>query len=220
MLILLKNYISVEDAKKYVHIINAGRSCLKKLLYSVSGLIYTKKGIHMKILTRIMVVNLLFLACCGNDLSDNRSSYEHVFIDSLNNDGDLFEIQVPQSVSVRKDDSFMDEMVAYSFYDSLNNKILRLGYGFHSNYDLFENINRQMSKLDSFYLVGIRNRGFFSGDSFKKEKVFMYNIKLSSECQEKVVDCHSTKFWFTYDSTRVDETVCKKIISSLKYRKM
>ena len=166
-----------------------------------------------------MVINFLFLVCCGTDLSEDQSSYEQVFVDSLNNDGDLFEVRVPKNSSVKKEGAFMDEVVAYSFYDSLNNKIMRLGCGFHTDYDFFENINSQIDKLDSFYLVGIKNRVFFVGENLKKEKVFMYNIKLSSECSKNDLVCHPKKFWFTCDSTQVDEIICKKIISSLKYRK-
>lgn len=190
----------------------------------------------MKILILIMAISFLLLMSCDQNLASNHSSTNKVFCDSLSNDGDMFELNVPKDISVKKH-SWMDEVVSYTFFDSLSNPFLSLSYGFYTEVDIFETNNKENVKMDTFYLVGIKNRGFFVGDSLKKEKIHMYDISLSSQClyvealsKPKSQNDHMKKFdmnrkcipkkmWFSYDSSKVDENVCYSIISSLKYRK-
>lgn len=177
----------------------------------------------MKILILIMAISFLLLMSCDQNLASNHSSTNKVFCDSLSNDGDMFELNVPKDISVKKH-SWMDEVVSYTFFDSLSNPFLSLSYGFYTEVDIFETNNKENVKMDTFYLVGIKNRGFFVGDSLKKEKIHMYNIYLSSQCSKvdkskTSENCRPENIWFSYDSSKVDENMCYSIISSLKYRK-
>ena len=61
------------------------------------------KQTHMRILILGIVVNLLLLSSCRQeDAGESLTKDVQVFMDSLNYDGDMFEVSLPRSYSVKK----------------------------------------------------------------------------------------------------------------------
>lgn len=176
----------------------------------------------MKILIRIMGISLLCgtltVVSCGTENSRN----ERVFSDLLSLDEkdstEYFELRLPGSVSVSKVENF--ETTTYLFSDSIQENFMSLRIGFYwENLALFDLKEKNITKMDSFYYFGSKNKFFFVGDSLKKKKLILFQIIPSFECRKENQNCTPWPFVFQYDSTKVDEELCKKIMSSLKYFK-
>ena len=150
-----------------------------------------------------------------------------VFTDFLNCDGDMFELSIPKSYSIKKGEGDGWGGAIYTFFDSLQKPFMVLEHGNHTLVINFGKMRENENELDSFFLEGVVNHSFFDEDSLKIEKLHIYDINLSSQCIKKKNNmskdfaqiCPPKMLWFSYDSTEVDETICQKIISSLKYRK-
>lgn len=194
----------------------------------------------MRILILGIVVNLLLLSACHQESADEPVMKDvQVYMDSLNYDGDMFEVSLPRSYTVKKMGTFI-EITSYLFYDSLQNPIMGLTYGFHSDMRRYKKLRKREDKLDTFFLDTIFNEKSLKEDTPITRKVYVFDISLSSQrLKKKVREKDRKKYmddgyeivddsvwiyppemlWFYYDSTQVDEAVCKKIISSLKYRR-
>lgn len=194
---------------------------------------------HMRILILGIVVNLLLLSSCRQEDADEPVMKDvQVYMDSLNYDGDMFEVSLPRSYSVKKMGTYI-EITSYLFYDSLQKPIMGLTYGSHTDMRRFQKL-RKKDELDTFFLDTIFNEKSLEEDPPITRKVYVFDIGLSSQrLKSKVREKDRKKYmddgyeivndsvwiyppetlWFYYDSTQVDEAVCKKIISSLKYRR-
>lgn len=160
---------------------------------------------------------LVFSSCCSEVSRD-----DYVFSDLLSLDEqdstEFFELKLPNRVSIRKNENF--ETMTYFFSDSIHKDFMSLMIGFYSEtlalFDLKEN---GLTKADSFYYFGMRNRGYFVGDTLKKKKTHLYLITPSFDCKKDVKSCHPWPFVFQYDSVKAGEKTCEKIMHSLKYFK-
>ncbi|MBO4830275.1 MAG: hypothetical protein J5534_12780 [Fibrobacter sp.] len=133
----------------------------------------------------------------------------------------------------------MEEITVYCFFDSLQRPLMDLTYGSHTDMRRFQKL-RKKDELDTFFLDTIFNEKSLEEDPPITRKVYVFDIGLSSQrLKSKVREKDRKKYmddgyeivndsvwiyppetlWFYYDSTQVDEAVCKKIISSLKYRR-
>ena len=180
----------------------------------------------MLILILGIIVNLLFLLGCSQQKESFEMPKFQLFADSLNYEGDMFEIFIPKSYSIKKGDGGEWGGI-YTFFDSVQKPFMVLEHGNHSLVINFGETRENKVELDSFFLEGIVNHSFFDEDTLKVEKLHIFDINLSSQCikmpnntkKDFSLYCPPKMLWFSYDSTEVDEAVCKKIISSLKYRK-
>lgn len=169
-----------------------------------------------------------------------------VYADSMNSDGDMFEVLIPKSYSVRKSGIIMGEIVCYTFLDSLQKPFMYLTLGIgnpevnHLGYQANQNV------LDSFILLEPVYRSYFDNDTLKikkisnvfdiyfssryikapKRKSFSYKNPETKRYEHKYQNTGDSIIWydmdrlhFEYDSTKVDASMCKKIISTLRYRK-
>lgn len=161
-------------------------------------------------------------------------------MDSLSYDGDMFEVSLPKSYTIKKMGTFMEEITVYCFFDSLQRPLMDLTYGSHTDMRRFEKLRKKKNELDTFFFDTVFNDKIQEEGLSIIRKVHVFDISLSSESfktkmQEKDLKKYmdngyeivndsvwihlSRMLWFSYDSTQVDEAVCKKIISSLKYRR-
>ncbi|MCL4103384.1 hypothetical protein SAMN05720766_1402 [Fibrobacter sp. UWH9] len=175
----------------------------------------------MKILIRLMVISvlcILFSSCFRED-SKEEYSFKDLLSQDKHDSTEYFELKLSNNISVKKTENF--ETTTYFFSDSIRKDFMSLMVGFYSEtlalFDLKEKI---LTKSDTFYYVGDKNRGYFVGDSLKKKKAHLYLIVPSFDCNKKIQNCHPWPFVFQYDSSKVDEEQCKKIMSSLKYLKI
>lgn len=181
----------------------------------------------MKILIHGIIVSLLFFGGCSQKTDELIMENMQVFADSLNYDGDMFEISIPKSYSIKKGKGDGWGGAIYTFFDSLQKPFMVLEQGNHTLVVNFGEERGKEDELDSFFQEGVVNHSFFEEDTLKIEKLHIFDINLSSQCikmkknkkKDFTLICPPKMLWFSYDSTEVDETVCKKIISSLKYRK-
>lgn len=195
----------------------------------------------MRILILGIVVNLLLLSsCCQEEADESLTKDVQVFMDSLSYDGDMFEVSLPKSYTIKKMGTFMEEITVYCFFDSLQRPLMDLTYGSHTDMRRFEKLRKKKNELDTFFFDTVFNDKIQEEGLSIIRKVHVFDISLSSESfktkmQEKDLKKYmdngyeivndsvwihlSRMLWFSYDSTQVDEAVCKKIISSLKYRR-
>lgn len=195
----------------------------------------------MRILILGIVVNLLLLSSCRQeDAGESLTKDVQVFMDSLNYDGDMFEVSLPKSYTVKKMGTFMEEITVYAFYDSLQKFIMDLTFGSHTDMRCYQKLRTKKDELDTFFLDTIFSEKKLEEDPPQIKKVYVFDIGLSSQRLKKKVREKDRKMymdngyeivndsawiyppamlWFEYDSTQVDEAVCKRIIYSLKYRK-
>lgn len=191
----------------------------------------------MKILNLGIIAGIFFLFSCSQEQHvEKKDSLYTTFADSLNSRGDMFEITIPKSFFIQKSESHF-EMTTYGIYDSSQNFLLTMGAGGHSEVPIGGCSAVNGSVLDSFFVETVWSHGYFDeNDSLKREKFFVYDIVLSSECSKEnprkkrsssgfyierdnsLFRCSHSHVWFVYDSTKVDERITEKIISSLKYR--
>ncbi len=193
----------------------------------------------MKILILGTILNILLFSSCHHETVDDITSSDmQKYADSLNYNGDLFEVSFPKSYSITKRESKNTPLTAYIFKDSLKRSFMSLTHGSHADFSFYGKIRQ--NQLDSFFLEDVVNKSYFKDDSLKIRKYHIFDINLSSDCDKikvkkslvkeyekkgfKVLNdsclvCFPVVMWFAYDSAAVDESVCKKIISSLKYRK-
>lgn len=169
-----------------------------------------------------------------------------VYADSMNSDGDMFEVLIPKSYSVRKSGIIMGEIVCYTFLDSLQKPFMYLTLGI-GNPEV-NHLNRVANQdiLDSFILLEPDYRSYFDNDTLKikkisnvfdiyfssryikmpKRKSFSYKNPETKRYEHRYQNTGDTIIWydmerlhFEYDSTKVDTSMCEKIISTLRYRK-
>ncbi len=193
----------------------------------------------MRILILGTILNILLFSSCHQEAVDEKTSSDmQKYADSLNYNGDLFEVSLPKSYSIKKSGSMSSPLTIYTFKDSLKRTFMSLTHGSHADFSFYGKIRQ--NQLDTFFLENIINKSYFKGDSLKIKKYHIFDINPSSDCERinvqkslaeeyekkgfKVLNdsclvCYPIVVWFAYDSTTVNESVCKKIISSLKYRK-
>lgn len=104
-----------------------------------------------------------------------------VFADFLNNEGDLFEISIPHSYSIKRGNGGGWGAI-YTFFDSVQKPFMVLEHGNHSLVINFGKERKNKDELDSFFLEGVVNHSFFDEDSLKIEKLHIFDINLSSQC--------------------------------------
>lgn len=192
----------------------------------------------MKILTLGTIASIFLLLSCNQEQHVKKEDSLYTTIKaSLNNRGDMYEFTIPKSFIVQKSEPYF-EMTTYAIYDSLQNHFLTVGSGRGSNVPIGGCSEVNNNVLDSFFVETAWTHGFFDEiDSLNREKFFVYDIVLSSEClkvnsrKKKSLSvfyierdnflfmCPHSHVWFVYDSAKVDERVAEKIISSLRYRK-
>ena len=184
----------------------------------------------MRILIHGIIASLPILLGCSQRNDEFMMENLQVFADSLNYEGDMFEISIPKSYSIKKGEGDGWGGAIYTFFDSMQKPFMVLEHGNHTLVINFGKMRENENELDSFFLEGVVNHSFFDKDSLKIEKMHIYDINLSSQCikrQNKKNNmskgftqiCPPKMLWFSYDSTEVDDANCKKIISTLKYRK-
>lgn len=160
---------------------------------------------------------LVLSSCCCEESRDERIFADLLSLD-VEDSTEFFELKLPNSVSVRKKENF--ETTTYFFSDSMHKNFMSLMIGVYSEtLVLFDLKEKSLTKSDSFYYFGMKNRGYFVGDTLKRKKVHLYQIEPSFDCNKEVKNCHPWPFVFQYDSSKVDEKQCEKIMSSLKYFK-
>lgn len=173
--------------------------------------------LHMRILILGIVVSLsCLLGCSQEKASRPANSNLQVYVDSLNVDGDFFEVSFPRSYSIKKNGTWLDEVTSYTFYDSLQRPFMNLNHGLHSDISGSQ-WGKFKDSLDAFIFDRKWDYNFFDEDSLKRKRFYLFDIILSSQCSKAF--CPPSFVWFTYNPANVNQQVCEKIIFSLRYRK-